>query len=387
MNILYIGQIVPNELIKNCTGYSVAGDVMQKNIVCGLSRKQEVNISVVSVLPNASYPSDKKYVPESRVLYEGMCINNCAYCNLPIIKQFSQKNAIYKFTMRQLKNNKYDCILCFNMYPQFGKAALKLQKELRVPLVGIIADLPVESMENYIGVKKLLFRALRKVTFNNLKKLKHGILLNENASRFMSNTRDYVVIPGGVNEKEGEHEYQEIKEKRIIYAGALTKYSGVRNLVEAIRQIDEFECTLEIYGDGELKEYVSEVSKRDSRIQYMGCRDIDEMRQIMRRAWLLVNPRDVEDPVSQVTFPSKIFEYIMCLRPVVATEFSGMPREISDLICGCGDGTPREIKQAIYHIWNTDEKIIREKCLYAKNYIVNSMSLLHSFCCILGFLA
>ena len=85
--------------------------------------------------------------------------------------------------------------------------------------------------------------ALRKVTFNNLKKLKHGILLNENASRFMSNTRDYVVIPGGVNEKEGEHEYQEIKEKRIIYAGALTKYSGVRNLVEAIRQIDEFECT------------------------------------------------------------------------------------------------------------------------------------------------
>ena len=239
MKILFIGQVVPEEEIDKCSAYSVAGDIMQKNIIKGLEQKDGVSVDVVSVLPNAAFPRDKSKFATSKGMYENVEIHNVGYSNIPGIKQISQMRAMYKLARSKAKQDKYDCILCYNMYPQFGKTALKLEKKLNVPLVSVLADLPVESIDVYKGINRVLFVPMKRVTMGNIKKLKHGIVLNKNAQKYMHKDSDCIVVPGGVeDEKILPFEYHDVVEKRIIYAGALSEYSGVRNLTKAVCDLD-----------------------------------------------------------------------------------------------------------------------------------------------------
>ena len=98
------------------------------------------------------------------------------------------------------------------------------------------------------------------------------------------------------------------------------------------------------------------------------------MRKIMEEAWILVNPRSVDDPVSSVTFPSKTFEYIMCRRPVIATEFSGCFEKFKEITMTCGKGTAKEIEEAILKIDKLNEEELKQFVCEAYDYVTGEMS-------------
>lgn len=377
MNILYIGQMVPEDKIGKCTGYSVAGDMMQKNILKELMYHREVeNIYIISVLPNAAFPKDKIWIKQDESQYYKSTIHNLSYCNIPVIKQCYQKHQIYKTACLMAKNNKIDCIVCYNMYVQFGKAALKLEKKLNIPLIPILADLPVE---NILKESNFFYRCqqriIKKNTLENIRKVKHAIVLNKNAADYMIEKRDYIVIPGGVDKKQN-YTIKQRKElnRKIVYAGTLSSYSGILNLISAVIQSDIQDATLEIYGDGELKDEIIQITKKNSLIKYMGKKNIDDMRKIMEGAWILTNPRSVADPVSAISFPSKLFEYIMCGRPVVTTVFSGMPENIKKIVYSCGNGTIDEIKVTLKQMDRMSEETLNRSAEEAYRYVVNEMN-------------
>lgn len=377
MNILFIGQVVPEKKISECTGYSVAGDMMQKNIIRELLHKDKIEMTVISVLPNAAFPKDKLWIQGELDVHKEICIKNVSYINILGVKQVSQEKGIYREAMRKNNIQKFDLIICYNMYPQFGNAAIKLSKKLGIPLVAILADLPLESAKSYRGIKKLLFIPLKKNTLNNISKVNHGIILNENTKHYMQKNADYIVVPGGIENQKDSLDMQvdvNLQEKKIIYAGALSEYSGIINLIDAVKLLKIPDVTLEIYGSGMLKERIEEIEKKELRVKYKGVKSLDEMRKIMKNAWILINPRSVEDPISSVTFPSKIFEYIMCRRPVITTEFDGIPEEIKKITIGCGKGTPEEISKAINRVYEMQQTELDEFVEQAYAYVMDNVS-------------
>lgn len=374
MNILFIGQLVPDNLITCCTGYSVAGDTMIKNIVRGLGEIQGVQVDVISTLPNASFPKDRMYISSDTEEFCGSKIYNLGYINVPILKQLNQKKQFIKKAESLRKRKSYDLILCFNMYQQFGRAALFLQKKMNIPLVSVLADFPVEDKSAYHGGRRLLWNIVKRKTFENIGKLKHAIILNENSKKFLDKQCDYIVVPGGVPKDCVRDNIYKVENNTIVYAGALTKYSGVSNLIQAIQLIDEFECELEIYGEGELKDTIVACQKTDKRIKYMGVKSIEEMRDIMKKSWILINPRSTADPISEVTFPSKIFEYIMCGRPVISTAFKGIPNDIEKLIFSCKSGSAQEIKEEICRIKNMKADELDLHIKKSMEYIAENMN-------------
>lgn len=369
MNIIYIGQIVPTEKVKECTGYSAAGDMMQKNLLEGLIQFNNVNIHIISTYPNASWPRDKmviKGVTEEN--YKDLKISNVSYLNIPILKQISQKHKIFEMGKKIANSEQIDGILVYNMYPQFGGAALALAKRKNKPLIGILADFPNDENKFWGGNDNLFTKILNAITWKNISRLKYAIVLNKNARKYMAKNNKVTVVPGGIDQSLlGKFEYVSPKNRDIVYAGALTEYSGVLNLIEAVNMIQNKEIGLKIYGAGPLSD---EIERRSTnRIKYMGIVSIDVMRKILRESWVLVNPRSTKNFVSSVTFPSKLFEYIACCRPVISTEFDGMEEKIKELVYGCGDGTPEEIKTCIESIDGKDEEEIKNKVKKAYYYI------------------
>ena len=366
MNVLFIGQIVPEENIQ-CTGYSAAGDNFQKNIIRSLLYQGE-EVTILSVLPNASFPKDRVYVKGKQCFWNNHSVTEIGYINITVLKQINQKNSLIRAAKRINKSRKIDLIMSFNMYSQFGESALYLKKILGVPLVPILADLPIESATAYSGLYKFVFPMIKRNTFKRIRQLQHCIILNENVRGYLNSNCTSLIIPGGVDETSEQFEYKEVTEKNIIYAGALTEYSGIRNLMDAVAQLGN-EYVLKIYGSGELSPFVKEISSNIGNIQYCGVLPIEQMREKMKSAWVLVNPRSTDDPISSVSFPSKLFEYVMCKRPVITTKFNGMPNDILNIVWSCGSGSVDEIMSALISINESTNFEIKKKVENAYEYI------------------
>ena len=88
-----------------------------------------------------------------------------------------------------------------------------------------------------------------------------------------------------------------------------------------------------------------------------------------REAWLLVNPRPVDDLISKVTFPSKTFEYLLSGTPVLTTRLNGYGREYDDKMFFAETDTARGLGEAAQKIANTSQQALDDMTERAYKFI------------------
>ncbi len=126
---------------------------------------------------------------------------------------------------------------------------------------------------------------------------------------------------------------------------------------------------LDIYGDGYLREYVE--SKCNDQIHYYGRIDNEKMLEVQRHAWLLANPRPVDDPIAKVTFPSKIFEYLMSGVPVLSTRLNGFSEDYNNLLIFVNDNSPESLAEGIRKADKLNKEELTAMAKMARDYLVS----------------
>jgi len=358
MKVLFLGYAISMEEANKITGASVAGNKMQLSILEYMNNAIDELYSV-TVYPLASFPQAKKiYVGKEELLIsEKLKSLRVPYWNIPILKQVSQIISIYRFARRYVKNNQDAVIVTWNMYPQVGIPAVWLQKKYGASIIPILADLPIDDNYQRTGLSSWLRRIFDDSTVKNIKKADKVIALNKHAVAKFAQGIEYLIIEGGVEPKDYQEQERDkkglISEKRIIYGGSLAEYSGIKELVDAMRYVQDDNISLCIYGDGYWKEYVKECKQKN--VNYCGMVSNAEMLNMQKEAWLLVNPRPIDDKIAQVTFPSKIFEYLMSGTPVLSTRLNGFTEEYFDKMFWVEKNTPQELAKAINEISDFSE--------------------------------
>ena len=105
------------------------------------------------------------------------------------------------------------------------------------------------------------------------------------------NQKNYMIMEGLVNIASLREEDLQV-DNYCMYAGGLHEMYGLKDLVDAFHE-SKLPYSLHLYGNGDTIEYVKEISKNDSRIQYKGVVSHDNLLEIEKRAKLLINPRPV----------------------------------------------------------------------------------------------
>ncbi len=361
MNVIFLGYAVAEESVHSITGASVAGNKMQINILRQLSKYDDINIKAITVYPTASYPKDKKifYTKKTINLFQGLDAVRVGFINIPVIKQLSQIISAYRQLKQVLKSLAGDSmILSFNLYPQVGIPMMRIKKKYGVQTVSILADLPIDDKIGRKGISKWMRCLFDGSTKKNIALCDRLIVLNSEAAKKYAPGKEYIVIEGGVNTEEYSlRPIQPKKQRNIVYSGSLNKYSGISNAVDAFKYIENQDITLEIYGTGELKEDIEKV--KDKRVKYRGRVSNEEMKNIQSEAWLLINPRPIDDEIAQVTFPSKLFEYLISGTPVLTTKLNGLLPEYLDNLFYIDDNLPITIAGKIKEIYSMDsEKLL-----------------------------
>lgn len=365
MNVLFLGSVSDEKELKMRSGASVAGNKMQLNIISAMSARLNGKVAIISIPSVAAYPHDKKlwYSRKSYYLKNGCQIIEVPFLNLPIIKQIMQVIAVY---MEALKFDKVSwTVLAFNLYPQIGNAVIRLKKK-GYRTAAILADLPIN--DNYSN-RNMLIHYMNQITEYNIRTENNLIVLNENSVKKYHPDASYIVMEGGCENVQDLPEPKKLEKKNIVFSGRLIDYNGIDRLVNAMKNVTNHEIILDIYGFGPMQSYVEQAALKDSRIRFHGSVDNITMVRLQKEAWLLINPRPVNDPISQVTFPSKMFEYLTSGTPVLATKLSGFTEEYDSLMYYCPSDTAEGIAEGINAVAALPENELQKKAQYAKEYI------------------
>lgn len=375
--LVYLGYVVNPEEANRASGASVAGNKMQWNVVKNLSQYEDIEMTCITISPLAAFPQDKKIFQKQyeEELIDGVKSIRIGFCNFPIIKQFWQIFSVYTAAKKVVKEIGADILFTFNLFPQIGVPMRWLKKKFsHLETVCLLADLPIDDNTNRKFFSVFLRKIFEKSTWKSMQICEKYIVLNKHVIDKYLPGKSYIVVDGGVDEsdiKRYEKPIQKSGEHNVLFCGALTEYNGILNLIDAMRYLRDTDIVLDIYGSGYLEENVIEASKKNPKIRYHGRISNQEVMQKQREAWLLINPRIVDDPITQVTFPSKTFEYLLSGTPVLSTRLNGYEKEYEDHMYWIEDLSANALANTIGNIRNIEMNEYKNMGESAKSMIVS----------------
>jgi len=290
------------------------------------------------------------------------------------------------FSLRRLLNN-YDISYMLACPPnelQIRFFRRFIQKTL---IAGIHSFLDLESDVIHRLYLPLYLSGMR--TFNAIH------VLNKFTLNFFKENgfRNVYLIPNGVDTKEYELCYPPWSSDTftILFSGRLTYDKGADILIDIIRYTKRFlnhEMRFVITGTGPLKKLVKKITKECPSVEYLGYVNKGVLKQVYRRAHLLLAPSRIEG------MPLGVLEAQSCGLPVIGSKIPG----ISDVIVngetgylvnvGDVEGFVEAIKR-YYRLWQDSpkeyykmNKAIREHIVrnYEWNIIINKLERMFKEC-------
>jgi len=114
----------------------------------------------------------------------------------------------------------------------------------------------------------------------------------------------------------------------LLFAGTLYNFSGLGKIISALPQelAKEIHLKLLIVGageqEGQLKTQVRRLSLED-RVVFTGFVNYPELPRYINLADVCINPFEINQTTNLI-FPGKIYQYLACEKPVIASKLQGM---------------------------------------------------------------
>lgn len=286
--------------------------------------------------------------------------------NIPIIKNIFVIIMSFIKTVSMIHKNKEYVIVTDVLNISVSIGALIATKLFRRINIGIVTDLPVflhKKDKSYI------------VRLNNwlINKYNAYILLTKEMSSILNNSKKYIILEGLADiEQLGINKRHKISDtpKICMYAGGLYEKYGIMNLIQGFILADIPETLLHIYGNGDCKEKIIEISNNNANIKYFGTVPNDEIIKQEKNATLLINPRSTKDEFVKYSFPSKNIEYMLSGTAVLTTKLPGIPIEYFDYVYTIEDESAEKISEALINILKKNDDELLQKGLDAKKFVL-----------------
>lgn len=361
---------------KTKTWVENAANTFQQRLIAGL-KEQDINLRVVSAPFIGPWPT--AYEDKTFDGFEaGKSAENIRYVyfnNIWGYRNISRTAALKKCVRDFIRNSKSEkkAIIVYCPHTPFLEAAVygkHLDESVHINMV--VPDLP-----QYMNLSKRahpIYDFFKKIDIQKMDRLiaqvdSFMLLTKYMAEKLNVGNRPYIVVEGITAVKDVPQNEKKGQGKKIAYAGKLVEAFGAKRMIEAFELIDDPEASLHICGGGELKSYVEEMCKKDSRIHYYGVVSAEKANEILQQADVLVNPRQNDDEYTKYSFPSKNIEYLMTGNAVVAYMLDGIPEEYASFFNVPKSNQTESLAEAMKEAMNekTVEKAKKNKMI--RDYI------------------
>lgn len=376
MKVFFLGSCPPIHLQNRVKSWGshvdFAGYKLQSLLIKGLECYY-ADIKIITTLWIQPFPKAKKvFLKRQLFSHNGDTEAKDVFCgllNLPLIKKVSQYCRL-AIELRKSINLSEDNVIFSYALTSYSLLAL-LPYCNKAKTCVIVPDLP----EFMSGSKNLLYRFAKKVDYLIIKScLKHidsFVLLSELMAQKLCVLRKkpFVVVEGICEDVECQIRKQNNPEKVLMYTGALDHRYGILDLVEAVHRINNSEIKLFLYGMGDSIKQIIDYSRIDSRIQYKGVVQPEEVLRLLQDAFLLVNPRHSTEEFTKYSFPSKTMEYMLSGTPVLMCKLAAIPQEYDEFLYFFDDESIEGMQQKIEDVLLIPIEVLEAKGRSASVFI------------------
>lgn len=367
MNVLFLGNHPPQDLIDKYSGRFDSFYRSNEALIEGFRKHNEVNIRVITSPDIPSYPKEDFYFKSLFSSRDDTLMASAL--NVPIIKHFWTAFSMFFEARKVIRKNK-GCTYVIIPYMVFRHVlALRLIslfcKNVKVGMV--IPDVFFHD--------KLISRWLNAFTEKMAVKSDFFILYTEAMAEYLGiKNKPFITIEGF--KKIPPLYVPEEENNNIVYAGTIDLKYGIERLVKMMSFIQEPDINLHIYGSGDAVDIIKDSSSRDNRIHFHGSVPKSEADKAIKIAMALVNPRNSQDgEFVRFSFPSKDIDYLSSGIPSVLCKLPGMPKEYYGFFIDAGDASPEQLADAVRTIYKMTLEERNAFSLRAYEFIKKRMDL------------
>lgn len=284
--------------------------------------------------------------------------------NLPGVRQLT---IVLKTFFYTLFKRKVDVAVCDILNISVLIGMLMACRLRRLPILGIVTDVPGKLADNGRSPAKRIDGWL-------MSRMDGYVFLTEWMNPVVNpRHKPYVVIEGQVDSSmKGKDNERSAKEspRVLMYAGSIKKIYGIKTLTDAFVAAGHPDWQLHIYGDGDFRHELIELTHRHPNVKYRGIKLNDEIVAAEMTASLLVNPRPTNQEYVKYSFPSKNMEYMVSGTPVLTTRLPGMPDEYLEHVYLLEDETPEGMAQTLKAVLSLTADELHDKGMHAKEFVL-----------------
>jgi glycosyltransferase involved in cell wall biosynthesis len=264
---------------------------------------------------------------------------------------------------RQIKEYKPDIIIGFGIINTY--LASRIAKKEKIPFIYYWIDvlhmlIPDKGFEN-IG------EYLERLTIKNSDLV---LTINHKLEEVVKNlgAKNTGVIGAGIDLDKFDHNLDgsELRknlgikedEKVLFFMGFLYHFSGLKEIILEISNVEHLNFKLLIVGDGEaysdLKKTI-EKYKLEDKVFLVGRKDYKEIPKYIAASDICILPADPNERIMQDIVPIKLYEYMAMSKPVITTKLPGIMMEFGEENGIHYVDKPSDVLDKVYNIDVNDE--------------------------------
>lgn len=327
MNYLVLGTVLDSQYFQYNLAANPASTKWLKGLVSGLI-DNEIGVTLCGHCYAQAWPKGPLYPGRKEFLWNGCANHLIQFLNLPGLRFGSMSRSYYRKACSLANGSGMDAIVTYNPYPWHVAAARRLREQFNIPWLCLNLDFE-DVGEDWQKFREQAGDADGHLFLSHWgyehAPVKRKIHLDSGVSAIPANFGS----PGATDPL------------TIVYLGKLGKSGGLDILLKLPELVQNRNVRF-VYGgkgypDADAK--LKALAARDSRVEYLGFVEESEVAALFDRASIFLNPRDPEEVVNDMVFPSKIMEYLKYGKTVVSTWTKGLDQVYHDLMLI--SGSPR----------------------------------------------
>ncbi|MDK3257129.1 glycosyltransferase [Blastococcus capsensis] len=306
-------------------------------------RSAGATVGLVSTHPVPDYPAFPQLVFRGGSFHDDGCSGRfLSFVNLPVLKHLTRTVSLLLGGLGELRRQRPDHVLIHGVHLPFlavGAALASRGRAARAAgrsaprIVAVLTDPPGVDRPTDGPLLTWLRAWDRRLVRAVTDRLDGVVCLTDALGADLAPHRPRLVMEGIVGgaaaaaaaRRPDRGPGQGNAPFRVAYAGGLTRDYGVDRLVAAVEAIPGTDVRLDLYGAGELADWLRERS--GDRVVHHGKVPHAELLERLLASDLLVNPRPVSSGFVRYSFPSKLLEYMALSVPVLTTPLPTLPAD------------------------------------------------------------